>query len=118
MLHGLNSNKKDSVTASTTTNLQPDVTLLETGIGGDHAPHAPQPFATALSQTYGATDQAIRPLQVGVTTTTVVQQAQAGLRQGFQWLGEIVHRTMGNVFQTDPLLAVTFALSGVPTRSD
>ena len=82
--------------------------MVPTGIGGDHAPQAPQPFATALSQTYGATDQAIRPLQVGVTTTTVVQQAQAGLRQGFQWLGEIVHRTMGNVrpgeFQIDPLL--------------
>ena len=82
--------------------------LVPTGIGGDHAPQAPKPFATALSQTYGATDQAIRPLQVGVTTTTVVQQAQAGLRQGFQWFGEIVHRTMGNVrpgeFQIDPLL--------------
>ena len=82
--------------------------LVPTGIGEHHAPQAPQPFATALSQTYGATDQAIRPLQVGVTTTTVVQQAQAGLRQGFQWLGEIVHRTMGNVrpgeFQIDPLL--------------
>ena len=85
-----------------------ELDLVPTGIGGDHAPQAPQPFATALSQTYGATDQAIRPLQVGVTTTTVEQQAQAGLRQGFQWLGEIVHRTMGNVrpgeFQIDPLL--------------
>ena len=82
--------------------------LVPTGIGEHHAPQTPQPFATALSQTYGATDQAVRPLQVGVTTTTVVQQAQAGLRQGFQWLGEIVHRTMGNVrpgeFQIDPLL--------------
>ena len=82
--------------------------LVSTGIGEHHAPQTPQPFATALSQTYGATDQAIGPLQVGVTTTTVVQQAQAGLRQGFQWLGEIVHRTMGNVrpgeFQIDPLL--------------
>ena len=82
--------------------------LVPTGIGEHHAPQAPQPFATALSQSYGATDQAIGPLQVGVTTTTVVQQAQAGLRQGFQWLGEIVHRTMGNVrpgeFQIDPLL--------------
>ena len=77
-------------------------------IGGDHAPRAPQPFATALSQSYGATNQATRPMQVGVTTTImVVQQAQAGLRQGFQWLGEIVHRTMGNVrpgeFQIDAL---------------
>ena len=82
--------------------------LVPTGIGEHHASQAPQPFATALSQSYGATDQAIGPLQVGVTTTTVVQQAQAGLRQGFQWLGEIVHRTMGNVrpgeFQIDPLL--------------
>ena len=82
--------------------------LVPTGVGEHHAQQAPQPFATALSQTYGATDQAIGPLQVGVTTTTVVQQAQAGLRQGFQWLGEIVHRTMGNVrpgeFQIDPLL--------------
>ena len=71
--------------------------LAPTAMGGDHAPQAPQPFATASSQTYGATDQAIRPLQVGVTTTTVVQQAQAGLRQGFQSLGEIVRRTIGSV---------------------
>ena len=58
--------------------------LVPTGIGGDHAPQALQTSATALSQTHGATDQAIRPLQVGVTTTTVVQQAQVGLRQGLK----------------------------------
>ena len=34
-----------------------ELDLVPTGIGGDHAPQAPQPFATALSQTYGATDQ-------------------------------------------------------------
>ena len=41
------------------------------------------------------------------TSTTVVEQAQAGLRQGFRWLGEIVHRTIGvglREYQIDPLL--------------
>ena len=80
--------------------------------GLDLVPTTPQPFATAMSQSYGATNQATRPMQVGVTTAaTVAQQAQAGLRQGFQWLGKtckLSSRTMGNLtpgeFQIDPLL--------------
>ena len=44
---------------------------------------------------YGLTER-FRPVEMEVSTSTmVVEQAQAGLRQGFRWLGEIVHRTIG-----------------------
>ena len=49
--------------------------------------------------------------------TTVVEHAQAGLRQGFRWLGEIVHRTIGvgpGKYQIDFLLVVP---SPLPSRT-
>ena len=53
------------------------------------------------------------------TSTTVVEQAQAGLRQGFRWLGEIVHWTIGagpGEYQIDPAGSITVAIKGVPTK--
>ena len=68
--------------------------LVPTQVGGESSPGRTHPFTTALSQ-YGSTEP-FRPVQMEVSTsTTVVEQAQAGLRQGFRWLGEIVHRTIG-----------------------
>ena len=70
--------------------------LVPTRVGGESSPGRTHPFTTALSQ-YGSTEP-FKPVQMEVSTsTTVVEQAQAGLRQGFRfrWLGEIVHRTTG-----------------------
>ena len=68
--------------------------LVPTRVGGESSPGKTHPFTTALSQ-YGSTEP-FRPVQMEVSTsTTVVEQAQAGLRQGFRWLGEIVHWTIG-----------------------
>ena len=84
--------------------------LAPPGTGGLQMTSPQSQFNTALSQSYGATEAGQPPVQMQMevsTSTTVVQQAQAGLRQGFRWLGEIVHRTMGvdpGEYQIDPLL--------------
>ena len=87
--------------------------LVPTRVGGESSPGRTHP--TALSQ-YGSTEPC-RPVQMEVSTsTTVVEQAQAGLRQGFRWLGEIVHRTIGvgpGEYQIDPLLVP----SPLPSRT-
>ena len=89
--------------------------LVPTRVGGESSPNRTHPFTTALSQ-YGSTEP-FRPVQMEVSTsTTVVEQAQAGLRQGFRWLGEIVHRTIGvgpGEYQIDPLLVP----SPLPSRT-
>ena len=89
--------------------------LVPTRVGGESSPNRTHPFTTALSQ-YGSTEP-FRPVQMEVSTsTTIVEQAQAGLRQGFRWLGEIVHRTIGvgpGEYQIDPLLVS----SPLPSRT-
>ena len=87
--------------------------LVPTRVGGESSPGRTHPFSTALSE-YGSTEP-FRPVQMEVSTsTTVVEQAQAGLRQGFRWLGEMVHRTVGaGEYQIDPLLVP----SPLPSRT-
>ena len=89
--------------------------LVPTRVGGESSPNRSHPFTTALSQ-YGSTEL-FRPVQTEVSpSTTVVEQAQDGLRQGFRWLGEIVHRTIGvgpGEYQIDPLLVP----SPLPSRT-
>ena len=80
--------------------------LVPTRVGGESSPAGP--FTTALSQ-YGSTEP-FRPVQKEVSTST-----QAGLRQGFRWLGEIVHR-VGSIklsIKIDPLLVP----SPLPSRT-
>ena len=89
--------------------------LVPTRVGGELSPGRTHPFTTALSQHWST--EPFRPVQMEVSTsTTVVEQAKAGLRQGWRWLGEIVHRTIGvgpGEYQIDPLLVP----SPLPSRT-
>ena len=85
--------------------------LVPTRVGGESSLNRIHPFTTGLSQ-YGSTEP-FRPVQMEVSTsTTVVEQAQAGLRQGFRWLG------WGQAsFKLILAGAITVATKDVPARS-